>query len=66
MKIRNGFVSNSSSSSFVVNFETSRMIKIEEQRQERKKKLKKIEDIMKNQDNVISLHEEIFNTFNTI
>ena len=54
MKLRTGYVSNSSSSSFVVNFEDKR----EELRKERKKKL---ENIFSLENNIVSLHDEIIN-----
>lgn len=57
MKLRTGYVSNSSSSSFVVNFEDKR----EELRKERKKKLQKIFSL---ENNVVSLHDEIINSKN--
>lgn len=57
MKLRSGYVSNSSSSSFVVNFEDKR----EKLRKERKKKL---ENIFSLENNVVSLHDEIINSKN--
>lgn len=58
MKLRGGNVSNSSSSSFVINDQDFLKIKREELRKERKKKLDHIFSI---EENIVSLHDEIIN-----
>jgi hypothetical protein len=56
MKIRLGYVSNSSSSSFIVSPEEAARIL----REERLKKLNNLKKIIDNEKNVVSLHDEIF------
>lgn len=56
MKIRLGYVSNSSSSSFIASpEELARML-----REEREEKLKNIQKIVDNEKDIVSLHNEIF------
>lgn len=56
MKIRLGYVSNSSSSSFIASpEELARML-----REERGEKLKNIQKIVDNEKDIVSLHNEIF------
>lgn len=59
MKIREGYVSNSSSSSFVVSPEMAAQIL----RDERKRKLEKIQKIIKNDDNIMENENNILSLY---